>query len=106
MTDKLAIDVDAQIAALVPRFLANRAADVVKIRTALAARDFDTIRQAAHSMKGSGTGYGFPEITSLGAAMEESARLQEAAATMELVTRLEDFLVRLDGARGGCYGSG
>ena len=39
MYDKLIITVDAQIAALVPRFLANRAADVGQIRAAPAGRD-------------------------------------------------------------------
>ena len=38
-SDKLVIAVDAQIAALVPRFLANRAADVGKIRAAPASQD-------------------------------------------------------------------
>ena len=63
MSDKLIIAVDAQIAALVPRFLANRAADVDIIRAALAGADFEAIRVAAHGMKGSGGGYGFPEIS-------------------------------------------
>ena len=39
MYDKVIITVDAQIAALVPRFLANRAADVGQIRAAPAGRD-------------------------------------------------------------------
>ena len=67
MSDKLIIAVDAQIAALVPRFLSNRAADVGTIRAALAGADFEAIRVAAHGMKGSGGAYGFAEISRLGA---------------------------------------
>lgn len=96
MSDKLTIAVDAQIAALVPRFLANRAADVGKIRAALAATDFETIRAAAHAMKGSGGGYGFPEISRLGAAMEQGARERDAAALGALVTNLETYLARIE----------
>lgn len=96
MSDKLMLAVDAQIAALVPRFLANRAADVAKIRAALAGADFEAIRGAAHGMKGSGGGYGFPEISRLGAAMEEGARQRDAAAIGELVANLEAYLVRID----------
>lgn len=95
-SDKLVITVDAQIAALVPRFLANRAADVDRIRTALGAGDFETIRAAAHGMKGSGGGYGFPEISRLGAAMEEGARQRDAVALGTLVASLESYLTRVE----------
>ena len=96
MSDKLIIAVDGQIAALVPRFLANRAADVDKIRGALAGADFETIRVAAHGMKGAGGGYGFPEISRLGAAMEEGARRGDAAAIGALVASLEEYLGRIE----------
>jgi HPt (histidine-containing phosphotransfer) domain-containing protein len=96
MSDKLIIAVDPQIAALVPRFLANRAADVGRIRAALAGADFETIRHAAHGMKGSGGGYGFPEISRLGSAMEEGARRHDAAAIGSLVTNLEAYLARIE----------
>jgi hypothetical protein len=36
MSDNLILTIDSQIAALVPRFLANRAADIDKIRATLA----------------------------------------------------------------------
>jgi len=96
MPDKIIVTVDAQIAALVPRFLANRSADVGKIRAALAGGDFEAIRVAAHGMKGAGGGYGFPEISRLGAAMEEGARQCEAAAITALVASLEDYLGRIE----------
>lgn len=95
MSDKVMVTVDAQIAALVPRFLANRAADVDKIRAALAGADFEAIRAAAHAMKGAGGGYGFAEISRLGAAMEEGAQQRDAAAIAALVARLEDYLGRI-----------
>ena len=96
MPDKLIIAVDAQIAALVPRFLANRAADVAKIRAALADADFQTIRVAGHGMKGAGGGYGFPEISRLGAAMEEGARQHDTAVIAALASSLEQYLRRIE----------
>jgi len=100
MSDKLNIDLDAQVAALVPRFLAHRAADVGKIRAALADADFEIVRGVAHGMKGSGGGYGFPEISRLGAAMEEGARQRDAAAIRGLVASLEAYLARIESERG------
>lgn len=96
MPDKLIVSVDPQIAALVPRFLANRVADVDKIRAALAGADFEAIRVAAHGMKGAGGGYGFPEISRLGAAMEEGARQRDAAAITALAASLEEYLGRIE----------
>lgn len=96
MSDKLIVAVDAQIAALVPRFLANRAADASRIRTALQKGDFEAIRVAGHGMKGAGGGYGFPEISQLGAAMEERARQRDATALGALVASLEAYLARIE----------
>lgn len=96
MADKLIVTVDAQIAALVPRFLANRAADIDKIRAALARADFEPIRLAAHGMKGAGGGYGFPEISRLGGAMEEAALQRDAARIAALVADLEAYLGRVE----------
>jgi len=96
MSDKLIVTVDSQIAALVPRFLANRAADVDKIRAALARADFETIRASAHAMKGAGGGYGFPEISRLGAALEGGAQRSDAAAISALVASLDEYLGRIE----------
>ena len=96
MSEKLIIAVDAQIAALIPRFLDNRAADVEKIRAALVRGDFEAVRVAAHGMKGAGGAYGFPEISRLGAAMEEGARRRDAAAIGSLVASLGAYLARIE----------
>jgi HPt (histidine-containing phosphotransfer) domain-containing protein len=96
MPAKLIVAVDPQVAALVPRFLANRDADVGKIRAALAAADFTAIHATAHGMKGSGGAYGFPEISRLGAAMEEGARQRDTDAIAGFVARLEEYLAQIE----------
>lgn len=96
MSDKIVVALERQIAALVPRFLAHRAADVGKLRAAVAEADFETIRATAHRMKGAGGAYGFPEISRLGAALEECARARDAAAITGLVANLEDYLGRVE----------
>ena len=55
-------------------FLANRWRDLEKLRTNLVAKDFGGIRTIAHNCKGIGTGYGFPEISSLGAEISRAAK--------------------------------
>jgi signal transduction histidine kinase len=68
-----------------PAFLRNRRWDLEKMRSALAAHDFAAIRTIAHNCKGTGTGYGFPEISSLG------AQLGIAAKALD-IKQLEQFL--------------
>ena len=96
MSGKLVVAVERQIAALVPRFLARRADDVVKLRAALADSDFEVIRVAAHGMKGAGGAYGFAEISRLGAALEEGARGRDVAAISALLADLEEYLARIE----------
>jgi len=73
---------------VVPGYLEKRRAEVEVYRTALASSDFDTIKKLAHKMKGTGTGYGIPRLTELGAGMEKAAL---AGDSVSLATQLDEF---------------
>lgn len=85
---------EAGLAMLVPGFLENRRRDLAAIASALACADYDTIRMLGHNMKGSGAGYGFTEITEIGASLEQAAAGREPA---EIRARAEDLSRYLDG---------
>ena len=70
--------------------------DIDKLRNALKAGDFETIRIAGHSMKGAGGGYGFDEITRIGAQIETAAQASDATGVTGGVAALEDYLNRVD----------
>ena len=57
------------IRALGPAYLAKRALDLQNMRIALGAGDFATVETIAHNCKGTGAGYGFPDISRLGAVL-------------------------------------
>ncbi|MBI5076227.1 MAG: response regulator [Nitrospirae bacterium] len=67
------VEIDPDIAELVPGFLNNRKADTEKIRKLLEQENFGEIRVIGHSMAGSAGGYGFPEIGKMGKAIEAAA---------------------------------
>lgn len=67
------VEIDPDIAELVPRFLNNRKCDAEKISELLREGKFGEIRVLGHSMAGSAGGYGFPEIGKLGRAIETAA---------------------------------
>jgi HPt (histidine-containing phosphotransfer) domain-containing protein len=89
------VHVDGALQELVPGYLANRHRDVARIRAAAAQLDYATIRFLGHSMRGSGTGYGFAAITQIGESIEQAASGEDAEAVEQCVTTLLSYLVRV-----------
>ena len=83
-----AVSVSAQIRARQPTFLANRRLDVNCMKEALVARDFAVIQRIGHNCKGIGTGYGFPEISTIGSRVECAAR---ALDIIQIESSVEEF---------------
>lgn len=86
---------DPAVAALMPRYLERRAADLETLRAALKDGTFDPIALVGHRMRGSGTAYGIPQVTELGTALEKAARSEDAAAALESTDHFEAFLARV-----------
>lgn len=86
----------SELSELVPRFLAHRRADADRLHEALDRADFETVRGIGHAMKGAGSGYGFDEISAIGAALERLAQAGDAAGAAAAARRLREFLDRVD----------
>jgi PAS domain S-box-containing protein len=80
------------IAALRPAFLVKRGLDLVKMRDALAAGDFASIQAIGHNCKGTGAGYGFPDISTIGSSIEQAAKASSADQLEEALGRFEQCL--------------
>lgn len=78
---------------VVPSYLEKRRKEIPQYRQALENGDFDAIRMLGHKMKGTGAGYGFAELTSLGAALEQAAL---RADTPEIRAKVEEFAVYVE----------
>jgi CheY-like chemotaxis protein len=87
--------VDGDVLDLVPQFLENRRADVVRLRDALDASDRETVRRIGHAMRGSGGGYGFDAITRIGSVLEASAIAGDDRAARGGVEELDAYLDRV-----------
>jgi CheY-like chemotaxis protein len=75
-----------------PAFLQNRRLDLQKMKDALEAKDFDAISRIGHNCKGTGTGYGFPEISSLGSNLECAARALDLKEIEKSIVEFESCL--------------
>jgi len=89
-------EVDSAIRQIVPAFLARRREDLVELDRALESGDFKTISVLGHRMAGSGTTYGFTEISRLGFELERAAKAEEAEQTRELIIDLTEFMATLE----------
>ena len=96
-TRAVEVRVDASVAALAPRYLKNMARELKTLCTARDAGDYATIQRVGHNLHGTGTSFGFPRITELGAAMEAAAKLgamdEVGVAIGELAEYLEQVRV-------------
>jgi HPt (histidine-containing phosphotransfer) domain-containing protein len=84
--------VDRTLEPLIDRYMGGRRDDIEAIRRGLDGADLEDVRIRGHSMKGSGGGYGFDEITEIGAGLEAAAVASDVAAIEGLVDRLQRYV--------------
>jgi PAS domain S-box-containing protein len=85
-----------EIADLVPRYLEKRRNEVDILNAALKMRDFARIRQIAHGIKGSGAGYGLPELTNFGRRLEAAAMAGDESQLQDQLAALAKYLERIE----------
>ncbi len=86
------VEVEAWLAPLVPRFLANRLDDGERLRRAIAARDFAAIRVLGHNLRGAAGGYGFAGLGAIGERLEAAAAAQDAGAAAACADELAAYV--------------
>lgn len=74
------------------RYKSRRHADLVRCRECLKKRDYETIQNIGHNLKGNGASFGFPELSQLGEKMECSAKELNESQIALLVDRLEEWV--------------
>jgi HPt (histidine-containing phosphotransfer) domain-containing protein len=94
--EKIVVHVDIDLEDLIPGFLENRQKDLQKLEAVLQENDFETLRSIGHNLKGVGGGYGFPEITEIGAAIEECAKANNMELANENIKKLSHYLSNVE----------
>ena len=80
---------------LIPVFLGNRKKELGSLRAALAAADFEQLRQLGHRMKGVGNSYGFTHVSTLGKYIEDGAKSGDRAALAATISEYDDYLSKV-----------
>ena len=94
--DRITVLVDVDLEELIPGFLENRARDVHILRQALAEKDYGKLQSVGHSLKGVGGGYGFDELSKIGAEIEAAAKAQNIDPVEAAIDRMANYLERID----------
>ncbi|MBO9539784.1 response regulator [bacterium] len=84
------------LAPLIPRFLENRETDVRTLRGALSEKDLETARRVGHNLAGTGSTFGFPDITDIGRVIEGAAKSEDAEVLARAIDALEAYLAQVE----------
>jgi HPt (histidine-containing phosphotransfer) domain-containing protein len=95
-SEKIRIRVDADLQELVPGYLKSREKDLLMYQQALEEGDFDSIALLGHSMKGSGGGYGFNDLSQIGRAIEKAAKSRDKKSVRKSIIDLTAYLKKLE----------
>lgn len=87
--------VSKDLEALMPLFLSTRQADLARLETGLADRDFGLIVRTGHSMKGAGGAYGFDAVSRMGDLIERAALMQDDAGVRTQLVALRHYMANL-----------
>jgi HPt (histidine-containing phosphotransfer) domain-containing protein len=96
MTEKISVEVSRDLEPLMPRFLDRRHKEIDTFRAQLAAGNFEALRIGGHSLKGSGGGYGFVELSRIGAAIETAAKAANVPVIETALREYADYLARVE----------
>ena len=94
--DDYKVLVAKDIADLIPVFMKNRHKELEALRVALAAADFEQLRQLGHRMKGVGNSYGFDRVSVIGRQIEDGARSGDRAALASSIAGYAEYLAKVE----------
>jgi CheY-like chemotaxis protein len=77
---------------LAHRYITSREMEIPVLQGLMEQSDFDGIRKLAHNLKGTGTSYGFPDITRLGTAIEHAAKASDKPEASREMAELFSYI--------------
>ena len=93
---KISVVPPPEISEMVPGYLRRVRQSMADILADVDQNEYGAARKLGHQWKGSGTGYGFPEITRAGAAVERAAKDADPDAVRVQLLALSSYLDRVE----------
>ena len=89
----LKIEIPNELKPLAGKFLERRRLEAETLKTLAEACNYQSIAVIAHRLKGNGTGYGFPALSSVGKDLEQAAKQEDDAAISKLVEEFRTLVI-------------
>lgn len=86
---------DATFADIVQQFVDGLSLRLKTMEDAIRAADFEALRVAAHQLKGSGGGYGYPILTDRAAELERQAKTKQLEECQAMIRQLREICARV-----------
>ena len=96
MNERIRLEVEPNLKALVPGFLANRRKDLEAIGRALNSGTLEAIRVVGHNIRCFSRVYGFDELTALGEEIQQAALDQSTLRIAHAQNQLANYLERIE----------
>ena len=96
MADAYKVKVAKDLEDLIPVYMSNRRKELDTLRAALAAADWEQLRQLGHRMRGVGNSYGFERISVIGKHVEDGARSGDKALLEAQIAEYGDYLAKVE----------
>lgn len=93
---KIIIQIDEDLADIVPEFLLNRRDEVPNLWAALKKFDYDYIQTIGHRLKGNAGGYGFDQMGHIGSDIEEAAKVKNNSKIETALNELKNYLENVE----------
>lgn len=91
----ISIEMPPGLEHIMPAYLEWRRKEVPELIALLAASDFERLARLSHNIKGTGTSYGLPDLSRIGADLELAAKECDTAAAGDQLTQLNYYLEHL-----------
>jgi HPt (histidine-containing phosphotransfer) domain-containing protein len=96
MSDRILVQVDEDLEAIMDRYLEIRQKELVELEEAVEQKNFEIIRLLGHRLKGTGSSYGLDELTRLGTLIEDKAMGEDMSKVPDYTAEIRHFLTNLD----------
>lgn len=91
----IGIEIQPRLEQITPRYLAARQEEVPELIALLAASHFERLARLAHNIKGTGSSYGFVDLSRIGAALEVAAKRRDPCDAGAQLAELNDYLAHV-----------
>lgn len=96
MKEVIRIQVDPELASIMPQYMKIRTQELGELNAAIAANESETVRILGHRLKGTGASYGFPELSEMGAQVEDAGQSRNMDVASMLAERIGNYLQRVE----------